>query len=196
VLFDTDNLPETPEFGHRAKLAWIRAKRGAGGGTWTLMGRLYTFPAGVSPGLARDCHLRFPEFEQFCIAGFPDEHSSFPGMDEEHLLGCGSFPPARTLRFSPRKMASSSPLRRMKVSSTSWRWGGGPPPGGVHVNQAIQAGGVLLGKQHRVCVANQAKVGHIRVVWIDDEELPLEVDGCFQNPSWFRFSLRTTNLSP
>jgi hypothetical protein len=21
---------------------------------------LYTFPAGVSPGLARDCHLRFP----------------------------------------------------------------------------------------------------------------------------------------
>jgi hypothetical protein len=39
---------------------------------------LYTFPAGISPGLARDCHLRFPEFEQFCIAGFPDEHSSFP----------------------------------------------------------------------------------------------------------------------
>jgi hypothetical protein len=21
---------------------------------------LYTFPAGISPGLARDCHLRFP----------------------------------------------------------------------------------------------------------------------------------------
>ena len=33
MLFDTDNLHETPEFGHRAKLAWIRAKRGAGGGT-------------------------------------------------------------------------------------------------------------------------------------------------------------------
>jgi hypothetical protein len=39
---------------------------------------LYTFPA--------ECSLRawlgiaisgFPEFEQFCIAGFPDEHSSF-----------------------------------------------------------------------------------------------------------------------
>ena len=26
----------------------------------------------VAPGLARDCHLKgFPEFEQFCIAGFP-----------------------------------------------------------------------------------------------------------------------------
>jgi hypothetical protein len=33
VLFDTDNLHETPEFGRRAKLAWIKAKRGAGGGT-------------------------------------------------------------------------------------------------------------------------------------------------------------------
>src|ERR1041384_8724591 len=32
---------------------------------------LYTFPA-VQPGLARDCHVKgFPEFEQFCIAGFP-----------------------------------------------------------------------------------------------------------------------------
>src|SRR2546425_8101776 len=30
VPFDTDNLHETPEFGHRAKLAWIRARRGAG----------------------------------------------------------------------------------------------------------------------------------------------------------------------
>jgi hypothetical protein len=30
---------------------------------------LYTFP---SPGLARDCHVKgFPEFEQFCICGFP-----------------------------------------------------------------------------------------------------------------------------
>src|ERR1700674_4495232 len=33
VLFNTDNLHEAPEFGHRAKLAWIRARRGAGGGT-------------------------------------------------------------------------------------------------------------------------------------------------------------------
>jgi hypothetical protein len=41
---------------------------------------LYTFPGwNIWPGLARDCHLRFsPEFEQFRIAGFPDEHSSFP----------------------------------------------------------------------------------------------------------------------
>jgi hypothetical protein len=30
---ERDNLHETPEFGHRAKLAWIKAKRGAGGGT-------------------------------------------------------------------------------------------------------------------------------------------------------------------
>jgi hypothetical protein len=30
---------------------------------------LYTFPL---PGLARDCHLTgFPDFEQFCISGFP-----------------------------------------------------------------------------------------------------------------------------
>ena len=27
-------------------------------------------------GLARDCHVTgFPEFEQFCILGFPQEHS-------------------------------------------------------------------------------------------------------------------------
>ena len=33
---------------------------------------LYTFPACVSPGLARDCHERgFPDFERFCIVGFP-----------------------------------------------------------------------------------------------------------------------------
>ncbi len=34
---------------------------------------LYTFPAGTfRPGLARDCHVTgFPEFGQFCIAGFP-----------------------------------------------------------------------------------------------------------------------------
>ena len=39
---------------------------------------LYTFPSGtIHPGLARDCHFTgFPEFEQFCIAGFPREHSS------------------------------------------------------------------------------------------------------------------------
>jgi hypothetical protein len=31
----------------------------------------------IHPGLARDCHLTgFPDFEQFCIAGFPA--SSFP----------------------------------------------------------------------------------------------------------------------
>ncbi len=31
----------------------------------------------LRPGLARDCHFKgSPEFEQFCIAGFPDEHSS------------------------------------------------------------------------------------------------------------------------
>jgi hypothetical protein len=35
--------------------------------------RLVSTPSRLlSPGLARDCHLRgFPEFEQFCIAGFP-----------------------------------------------------------------------------------------------------------------------------
>jgi hypothetical protein len=40
---------------------------------------LYTFPASFLPGLARDCHHQrgFPDFEQFCIAGFPSEHSSF-----------------------------------------------------------------------------------------------------------------------
>jgi hypothetical protein len=38
---------------------------------------------------------------------------------------------------------------------TSARWH-------VHVNQAMQAGGVLLGKQHGVRVANQAKVGRVK----------------------------------
>ena len=40
---------------------------------------LYTFPAALFLrawlGIAVS---GFPEFEQFCIAGFPDEHSSFP----------------------------------------------------------------------------------------------------------------------
>jgi hypothetical protein len=40
---------------------------------------LYTFaPADRPARLARDCHVKgFPEFEQFCIPGFPQEHSSF-----------------------------------------------------------------------------------------------------------------------
>jgi hypothetical protein len=33
---------------------------------------LYTFPTVFGPGLARDRHVTgFPDFEQFCIAGFP-----------------------------------------------------------------------------------------------------------------------------
>jgi len=41
---------------------------------------LYTFPAGrLRPGLARDCHVTgFPEFGQFCIAGFPASTQVFP----------------------------------------------------------------------------------------------------------------------
>jgi len=41
---------------------------------------LYTFPAGMlRPGLARDCHVKgFPEFGQFCIAGFPASTQVLP----------------------------------------------------------------------------------------------------------------------
>ncbi len=39
---------------------------------------LYTFPAGGSLRAWLGIAISgFPEFEQFCIAGFPDEHSSF-----------------------------------------------------------------------------------------------------------------------
>ena len=47
------------------------------------------------------------------------------------LAGMWMVWPARTLDFWPRKVASSSPATREKVSSKSWRWGEGPPPGGV-----------------------------------------------------------------
>jgi hypothetical protein len=34
--------------------------------------RLVSTPSRPGPGLARDCHFTgFPEFEQFCIPGFP-----------------------------------------------------------------------------------------------------------------------------
>lgn len=37
--------------------------------------RLVSTPS-LQKGLARDCHVKgFPEFEQFCILGFPQEHS-------------------------------------------------------------------------------------------------------------------------
>ena len=41
---------------------------------------LYTFPADAVPsGLGSGSPFQgFPDFEQFCIAGFPGEHSSFP----------------------------------------------------------------------------------------------------------------------
>ena len=39
---------------------------------------LYTFPAGMfGPGLARDCHYRFPRIWAVLHPRFPDEHSSF-----------------------------------------------------------------------------------------------------------------------
>src|SRR5437879_5957702 len=40
---------------------------------------LYTFPAGVLVRAWLGIAISgFPDFEQFCIAGFPGEHSSFP----------------------------------------------------------------------------------------------------------------------
>jgi len=39
---------------------------------------LYTFPAGSLRAWLGIAISGFPEFEQFCIAGFPGEHSSFP----------------------------------------------------------------------------------------------------------------------
>ena len=38
---------------------------------------LYTFPAGFLRAWLGIAIAGFPEFEQFCIAGFPCEHSSF-----------------------------------------------------------------------------------------------------------------------
>ncbi len=34
--------------------------------------------SGLGSGLPFEVSPGFPEFEQFCIAGFPGEHSSFP----------------------------------------------------------------------------------------------------------------------
>ena len=40
---------------------------------------LYTFPAGIYDRAWLGIAISgFPDFEQFCIAGFPGEHSSFP----------------------------------------------------------------------------------------------------------------------
>jgi len=51
---------------------------------------LYTFPE-AGPGLARDCHFTgFPEFGQFCIAGFP---ASTQGVTQVRCV-CHSATPA------------------------------------------------------------------------------------------------------
>src|SRR5712671_6506725 len=56
---------------------------------------LYTFPETiVSRGLARDCHMKgFPEFEQFCIGGFPPS--------TQPIKSVASTIPPRPLAVSP-----------------------------------------------------------------------------------------------
>ena len=44
------------------------------------------------------------------------------------LAGMLMVSPAFTVDFLPRNVASVSPSRRIKVSSKSWRCGGGPTP--------------------------------------------------------------------
>ena len=90
---------------------------------------LYTFQAGelnaVQPGLARDRHFTgFPEFEQFCIAGFPGEHSSFasspvrlPFRHARTSILSYSRSRRRGAREEARKSATRSCCRRFRSYS-------------------------------------------------------------------------------
>src|SRR3712207_4879231 len=74
-----------------------------------------------------------------CPAG-EHTHSSRAGRSEALANECGALAGmltvslARTVDFSPRKVTSTSPSRTVNISSKSWRWGGGPPPGGVYIS--------------------------------------------------------------
>jgi hypothetical protein len=58
--------------------------------------------------LARDRHLKgFPEFEQFCISGFPREHSSF-GLSPLRL-------PFRHARLPLPAIVSDLPIAKQKI---------------------------------------------------------------------------------
>src|ERR1035438_9734989 len=65
--------------------------------------------------------------------------SSRAALEELLWNWCGAFEgilivsPAFTIDFFPRKVASTSPSSRMKVSSKSWRCGPGPQIGRAHV---------------------------------------------------------------
>jgi hypothetical protein len=66
------------------------------------------------------------------------EHAYWPGGSVVKLMGrvggMFSVSPARTVDFLPRKVASTTPSSRIKVSSKSCRCGGGPPPGGMCIS--------------------------------------------------------------
>ena len=66
---------------------------------------LYTFPAGLGPGLARDRHFTgFPEFEQFCTAGFPT------GTQVLSLKSDASADSATPARFQTQHETTTDPI--------------------------------------------------------------------------------------
>ena len=97
--------------------------------------RLVSTPSPAAPcrGLARDRHLTgFPEFEQFCIAGFPREHSvrrlSLP------RLPIPPRPHRRPFNAAGERSASRSSARRRDARP----WSGGSETGIAGLQAAIE----------------------------------------------------------
>jgi len=70
------------------------------------------------------------EHVQSNLAGTAEEFRNWCGAFDGMLIVC----PDRTICRLPRKVTSSSPSSTVKVSSKSWRCGGGPPPGGTCIS--------------------------------------------------------------
>jgi hypothetical protein len=74
--FGPTDFHTTSAFAATLRCSWSGLSLHQGGCRRCCPSSLYTFP--LAGGLARDCQLRgFPEFEQFCIPGFPRGHSIY-----------------------------------------------------------------------------------------------------------------------
>ena len=118
--FSPTDFRTTTAFAAAVRRLWsgLSLRRIASGRLRRCPSSLYTFPG---RGLARDRHLTgFPEFEQFCIRGFPRSTQSFKSVASTSFAT-----PARPRRYrrqrKPRKVAKLRLAGRMTlIARTSW----------------------------------------------------------------------------
>src|ERR1017187_5832044 len=111
--------------------------------------------------------------------------SSRAALEELLWNWCGAFEgmlmvsPALTMDFFPRKVASTSPSRRMKVSSKSWRWGRRATAGrNVHVNDAKASVGLVAGHGDGIGISHDADVRKSLIrIGLSNGEVALRIVG-------------------